>query len=241
MNDIRRCLIAIVPIDMVVAAAAMGRLSYVDQTRRVEAMPDNDPPPTQLVRGPESQEASDFGPFAGSIHVDYYWGQQGYDYGGVAEVVQNSTLSPSGVVATGSVYAVGDTVWTHAASLLSTTFDVSAATPYMLTTRYEYLYPTGFSRNVGVVLQRVEAGGNVDLLRREMLLNRGRFADGIYVEGATDRGVLAPGLYTLQYAFTTGSDDFSNPESYSYDARLVVPDPSAALLLPGCLLLRRRR
>src|SRR5207248_9497150 len=36
MNDIRRYLIAIVLADVVVAVAAMGQLSYVDQTRRVE-------------------------------------------------------------------------------------------------------------------------------------------------------------------------------------------------------------
>jgi hypothetical protein len=149
----------------------------------------------------------------------------------VAKVVQNSILTPTAVFAGGSVDTFGDTVRTTGQSLLTTTFDLATATPYTLTTRYEYLDEIG-SRNVDVALQQVEPAGNVDLIRRAKLLNNGPFHDGVYVEETSEEGVLGPGRYALQLAFTAYANN-QDGQSFSYDVRLTVPEPSIPTLLLG--------
>jgi uncharacterized delta-60 repeat protein len=221
---------------------AEARLNYVSQTRLVQAVPDNNPPPTDVEGGPESQQAPDFGPFARSVDVIYYWGQPGYDYGGAARVTQTSTLSTNGIAASGLVQADGDTVSVTGRSLLSVTFDVAAPTPYTLAVGYDVSQFFGGGGPNGVVeLRRVDPGGDVTLVRHES-----RFFDDTFPPDrfdTTDAGVLAPGRYTLDATFQMTDSSFSGSGGFTYDVRLTVPEPSAAVasVTAGAMATRRRR
>jgi hypothetical protein len=222
------------------AVPAAAQVSYVGQTRRVETIPDDDPPPTEIT-GATSQQASDFGPFNGSLNTTFYWGQEGYDYGGPARVSQNSELTFSGVHASGSLYVEGDTVSVGARSILETTFDLPTVTDYRLAIAYGTAEFGNFPNSVGidglVELRRVEAGGDVVVVRREA-----DFATTLPPFETVDAGTLQPGRYELSMVFQArdASDDV---RAWSYDVRLVVPEPATGSLglcsVP--LLLRRRR
>ena len=221
-----RCVIGFVVV-AAVAAPAAAQLSYVAQARRVEAVPDNNPPPTQTT-GQPSQEAPGFAPFAGSIDASFYWGQPGFDYGGQARVSQNSTLAPTGVAASGVVFATGDTVFTTGRSRLDATFDVAAPTPFTLAVTYDYsdYGDSGTGQPDAVVeLSRVEAGSNTVLVRRQALFVLGTEPDEF---DTTDAGVLTPGRYALSYLFQVPSN--SGDKSFTYSAQLTVPEPALGLL-----------
>jgi uncharacterized delta-60 repeat protein len=206
---------------------AAAQFNFVSQSRVVQAIPDSNPPPTNVSGGPQSQQASGFGPFAASVDVIYYWGQEGYDYGGSARVTQTSTLSPTGIAASGLVHADGDTVSVTGRSLLSITFDVEVPTPYALAVKYDL---SGYSGGGGgpngvVALRRVDAGGNVTLVRHEATFFDNTFPPDQY--DTTDAGVLAPGRYTLDATFQMTEADFGSAGGFTYDVRLTAPQPSA--------------
>lgn len=221
---------------------AAAQVTYVEQTRRVEAIPDNDPPPTQTT-GTTLQQASDFGPFNGAIGPAFYWGQEGYDYGGRARVRQDSTLAPTGVSAAGSLDVTGDTVLTSGRSTLDTTCDVAAASPYRLSVAYDYK-DNDNSDSTGidglVELRRVEAGGYVTLVRREADFGRDLGSPDTF--DTTDIGTLLPGRYRLNMIFQASSNQID--KDWSYTASLTVPEPTGAVALTlaaGAVLLCRRR
>jgi uncharacterized delta-60 repeat protein len=209
---------------------AAAQLNLVSQTRLVQAVPDNNPPPTNVSGGPESQQATGFGPFAASVDVVYYWGQQGYDYGGAARVTQTSTLSPDGIAASGTMAADGDTVSVTGRSLISTTFDVAVPTPYSLAVKYDVSQFSGGLGNGVVELRRVDPGGDVTLVRRASQFFDAAFPPDQY--DSTDTGTLAPGRYTLDATFQMRENDFGSSRGFGYDVQLVVPQPPAAVATP---------
>jgi hypothetical protein len=223
-----------------IGGPALAQVSYVDQARRVEAIPDNNPAPTQTT-GTTSQQAADFSPFNGATNAVFYWGQPGFDYGGTARVTQNSTLSPTGVSAAGSFDISGDTVLTSGRSTLDTTFDVATATPFALFIAYDYFNETADSPGADAVveLRRVDAGGDVTLVRREA--DFALDSSGSEMFDTTDVGALTPGRYRLTMNFQASSNQID--KEWTYDARLIVPEPASAAVLLGAapLLLRRRR
>jgi hypothetical protein len=223
------------------AVPTAAQVSYVGQARRVEAIPDNNPAPTQTT-GTTSQQSGDLGPFNGATNATFFWGQPGFDYGGTARVTQNSTLSPAGVSAAGTLGVTGDTVTTAGRSTLDTTFDLAATTPYVLSVAYDYA-SNDDSDSPGidglVELRRVEAGGDVTLVRRAADFVLDNSSSDTF--DTTDLGTLAPGRYRLTMTFQASSNQID--KAWSYDARLAVPEPAAAsvIMFAAPLVLRRRR
>ena len=216
-----------------VPASSFGGVVYVSQDRRVEAIPQTDPPPTEPTSEPTVQLATGFEPFAGDVNVIYNWGQPGFDYGARARVIQNSTLSDTGITADGSLRVNSDTVMMTARSVLDATFDVTAPSSFRLAMDYTYTDPGSFNprgTDARVTLRRLGTDGGAD----QTLVDRpidwfdadlpfpsvfDTFFDTV------DTGELDTGRYVLSFLTEASTNDPARDWSYALDFDVTATDP----------------
>lgn len=215
-----------------VPSFAFGGIAYVSQDRRVEAIPQDDPPPTDPTSEPTVQQAGGFEPFAGNVNAIYNWGQPGFDYGAQARITQNSTLSDTGVTADGSLFVVSDTVDMSARSVLDVTFDVTEASTFRLATDYTYTDLGSFNdrrNDARLTLRRVGADGTAG----ETLVDRPvdwfesdlADADGSTFFDTVDTGELDTGRYVLSFLTEATTNEPEREWQYAFDLDVTADDP----------------
>lgn len=216
-----------------VPAFAFGGVVYVSQDRRVEAIPQDNPPPTDPTSEPTVQQAAGFEPFAGDVNVGYEWLQPGFDYGARARVVQNSTLSDTGVTADGSLRVNSDTVVMSARSVLDATFDVTAPSSFRLAMDYTYTDPGSFNprgTDARVSLRRLGTDGGADqtLVDRPIDWFDADFpGDPVFDTffDTVDTGTLDTGRYVLSFLTEASTNDPARDWSYALDFDVTADDP----------------